>query len=111
MSGDKYNNQIKVVSLNDEGLYKFIIPAKMEGLDDLEITLGYSRTDLEGFKLMEESESHKLDFSVVEKSAVGVFTISNKGKLQPYLHVMWWPKVGGLCGVVANSDFIGASNT
>lgn len=54
MVGDKYNEKIQIFSLHDEEQFKFIIPAEMAGLDDLEVTLGYSRTDLDGFKLMQE---------------------------------------------------------
>lgn len=109
MSGEKYNKQIEVISTEIEGVYKFIIPSEMEGLDDLEVNLGYSPQDIEDFKFMKESQ--RLDFKIVGKNAVGTFSVVKKEKLLPFLHVMWWPEVAGLCGVAASSNFIGVSNT
>ena len=109
MSGEKYNKQIEVISTKDKGVYKFIIPSEMEGLDELEINLGYSPKNAEDFKFMRESL--KLDFKVIDGNAVGTFTVVQKENLLPFLHVMWWPETAGLCGVAASSDFIGASNT
>ncbi|MCG7530751.1 hypothetical protein MHM98_05195 [Psychrobium sp. MM17-31] len=56
-------------------------------------------------------ESQKLDFKVIDGNAVGTFTVVPRENLLPFLHVMWWPETPGLCGVAANSDFIGVGNT
>jgi hypothetical protein len=109
MSGEKYNKQIELISTEDEGVYKFIIPSEIEGLNGLEINLGYSPTNAEDFKFMEDSQ--RLDFKIVGDNAIGTFTVVKKEKLLPFLHVMWWPEGLGLCGVAASSDFISVSNT
>jgi len=109
MSGEKYNKQIEIISTKDKGVYKFIIPSEMEGLDELEINLGYSPKNAEGFKFMQESL--RLDFKVIDGNAVGTFTVVQKDNLLPFLHVKWWPETAGLCGVAASSDIIGVSNT
>ena len=103
-SGDKYNRQIQIVSLEEKGQYQFSIPSEMEGANKLVVMLGYSRTYLNDIRLLEEYE--ELNFEVVDKNATGIFTVSNKQGMKPYLHVKWWPKLGGVCGIVANSDFI-----
>jgi hypothetical protein len=109
MSGEKYNKQIEVISTEDEEVYKFIIPSEMQGLNGLQINLGYSPTNAEDFKFMKESQ--RLDFTNVGDNAIGTFTVVKKEKRLPFLHVIWWPGGLGLCGIAASSDFIGVSNT
>ncbi|MFB2653940.1 hypothetical protein [Shewanella seohaensis] len=108
MSGAQYDTQIEVVSIDNKGAFKFIVPAKMEGLDELEVNLGYSPINSD-FKFMRESK--RLDFKIFEGKAVGTFTVEKKEGLLPFLHVMWWPERPGLCGVAAVSEFIAASDT
>jgi hypothetical protein len=42
MTGEKYNKQIEVTSTDIDGVYEFVIPLKMEGLDDLDVSLNYA---------------------------------------------------------------------
>ncbi|TMO49026.1 hypothetical protein [Pseudoalteromonas ruthenica] len=109
MSGEKYNKEIEIISTKDTDVYKFIIPSEMEGLDELEVNLGYSPKNAGGFKFMQESL--KLDFKVIDGNAVGTFTVVQKETLLPFLHVVWWPETAGVCGVVASSDIIDVSNS
>ena len=101
MSGKRYDSQIDVEKLDDINSYQFSIPAEMEGLNDLVVTLGYSKKHESEFWLMEEGK--ELSFKVLNNRAIGVFTLENKVDSIAYLHVTWWPKTAGLCGVEANS--------
>lgn len=103
--GAQYNRLIEVISTNDKSVYKFIVPSEIQGLDDLEVNLGYSPKNKEGIKFMREAV--ELNFKIVDGNAIGTFKVEPRENLLPFLHVMWWPKTQGLCGVAASSEFIG----
>lgn len=107
--GEQYNKQIQLIRLSDaKNAYRFIIPASMEGLSKLDVSLAYARPRDSGFKLAEMEKP--LAFTVTHGLAVGKFVTSEEPDVKPYLRAMWWPDTAGLCGVVAVSEFIDSTD-
>ncbi len=106
--GEQYNKQIQLIRLPDANAYRFVIPASMEGLNKLDVSLAYARPREGGFKLAEIEKP--LAFTVTSGLAVGKFVASKESDVKPYLRAMWWPDTAGLCGVVAVSEFIDSTD-
>lgn len=106
--GAQYDRQIEITKETGKHEYSFIVPASLSGLTRLEVTLAYTRKLEGGFKLSEVSIP--LDYTVTDDMAVGAFVAAPKTGLMPYLHVMWWPDRGGLCGIRAQSELLSTSN-
>ena len=106
--GAQYDRQVKISKETGKHEYSFTLPASLSGLTRLEVTLAYTRKLEGGFKLSEVSIP--LDFTVTDDMAVGAFVAAPKTGLMPYLHVMWWPDRGGLCGIRAQSELLSTSN-
>ncbi len=106
--GAQYDRQVKISKETGKHEYSFTLPASLSGVTRLEVTLAYTRKLEGGFKLSEVSIP--LDYTVTDDMAVGAFVAAPKTGLMPYLHVMWWPDRGGLCGIRAQSELLSASN-
>jgi len=106
--GAQYDRQVKISKETGKHEYSFTLPASLSGLTRLEVTLAYTRKLEGGFKLSEVSIP--LDYTVTDDMAVGAFVAAPKTGLMPYLHVMWWPDRGGVCGIRAQSELLRASN-
>ena len=106
--GAQYDRLVEISKETGKHEYSFTLPASLSGLTRLEVTLAYTRKLEGGFKLSEVSIP--LDYTVTDDMAVGAFVAAPKTGLMPYLHVMWWPDRGGLCGIRAQSELLRASN-
>ena len=106
--GAQHDRQVKISKETGKHEYSFTLPASLSGLTRLEVTLAYTRKLEGGFKLSEVSIP--LDYTVTDDMAVGAFVAAPKTGLMPYLHVMWWPDRGGVCGIRAQSELLRASN-
>lgn len=108
MTGEKYNKQIEVTSTDIDGVYEFVIPLKMEGLDDLDVSLNYAPKHVNDVSKYAPYDSLKIE--IEGNNAIGTLTVEKNENWMPYLRAIWRPSFPTLCSVIAISDFIGISN-
>lgn len=104
IGGEEYNSVIKIQKLNDANTYQVSVPRYMD--DDrleAEIILAYSTGSPGGIPIYQKTE--KLEPILVGDKFVAKFKVIKKDT-QPYIVVMWWHKMDGMCGIQANSKFL-----
>ncbi len=104
IKGDEYDSQVVVVKLGDKNHYQVTVPRYMKDMpQQAEIILAYTTGTSGGIPIYQKNEMLKA--KVVGDKLVATFKVV-KQKKQPYLVVMWWPEMGGMCGIQANTPYL-----
>lgn len=121
IKGEEYNAQINVVQIDETQDYTFRVPLVMEGRNKLFIKIffgiktehGFGRTDewlQVSFDKQDEYAIGGFSLNVPSKQIpyplTGSFPIGKDQTFYPYVHVVWYNKSGGGCGIVAKSDYL-----
>ena len=104
--GEKYDSQIEIQKLENKNQYKVSVPRFMENMSsEAKIILAYSKGYPGGIPIYEKYEVLKP--TTQDKNLVAEFVVK-KNEKKPYIVVMWWPRIGGLCGIQANTGYLDA---
>ena len=92
-TGDKYNALIKIDKLSKPNHYRIEVPVKVgDKLIDPDIGLIYD--SFEDFEIIETI--------IHADKRIGEFVV-HKEEFKPFVHVIWLPKIAGMCGIYART--------
>jgi hypothetical protein len=106
MGGPEYDALIKIEAMKESNHYLVEVPKKLKDMPhDAEIILAYSKYSPGGIPVYGPFVTIK--GKVVGDKLVGEFVVERKDE-KPYINVMWWPELPGMCGISAHTGFLEA---
>ena len=104
IGGEEYDSLIEIKRLGEANAYQVTVPRYMdEERQEAQIILAYSAGNPGGIPIYEKNEI--LEPVLVGTKLVAKFKVVKKNT-RPYIVVMWWHKMGGMCGIQANTKYL-----
>jgi hypothetical protein len=103
--GPDFDRLVFIEKLPQLNTYRVTVPRHLENeLREAEIILAYSKDHAGGIPIYDPFQI--LHATATNEKRSAVFQVERREGLRPYIVVMWWNKVDGLCGVQANTGFL-----
>jgi hypothetical protein len=104
IKGEEYDSLLELKRLNKKNHYQITVPQHIdEEREAAQIILAYSKNGSGGIPIYGKNEI--LETTLVKGKFLAKFEVSKQEK-QPYIVVMWWHKMDGMCGIQANSQYL-----
>ncbi len=104
IKGEKYDSLLKITKLKEKNHYQIVVPQYLDkDREAAQIILAYSKNGAGGIPIYEKNEI--LEPTLINGKFVAKFEVAQQ-KEQPYIVVMWWHKMDGMCGIQANSQYL-----
>lgn len=103
--GPAYDLLVTLERMKEANRYRVTVPRRVErDLENAQIMLAYSKHGAGGVPVYDPVV--ELVPTLNGANFVAEFDVENRGEMKPYIVVMWWHKMSGMCGIQANTEYI-----